>query len=555
MFRLKPASYSYLIIGLCSLLFLPFLGGVNLFDWDEINFAECAREMIVLNDYLRVHINFEPFWEKPPFFFWLQAGAMHLFGINEYAARFPNAICGILTVWLLFKIGSRLHDKTFGVIWSLVYMGSFLPHLYFKSGIIDPYFNLFIFLGLYWFILSYWKNDSIELELKYTSKRYLVLSGLATGLAILTKGQVAYLILALTVGIYLALKKFRTKIKWLDLFLVSIIALVPMIAYYGIETILNGPWLITEFIRYQYRLLSTPDAGHGGFFGYHFVVLLLGCFPASLFTIQSFFSKNDTDKKFQRDFKKWMTILFWVVLILFTLVKSKIVHYSSICYFPLTYLAGTFIYSSIKSKSKVPSWIIISIGAIGSLLSFVLFALPQLIKRKELIIPYIKDPFAVSNLEANITWTGWESIVGILFLITTVLLIRSLKKQQYQIALYTFVIGNVITLHSFLYLFTGKIEGYSQRTAIEFYESLEGKSCYVVSLHKSYAPFFYSKRQPADYSAILSKEQLLTGEIDKPVYAVCKITQVKHIKERYPELIELERKDGFVFFERISSKK
>ena len=37
---------------LASLIFIPFLGGVHLFDWDEINFAECAREMIVRHDYL-----------------------------------------------------------------------------------------------------------------------------------------------------------------------------------------------------------------------------------------------------------------------------------------------------------------------------------------------------------------------------------------------------------------------------------------------------------------------------------------------------------------------
>ncbi len=61
---------------------MPFLGGVHLFDWDEINFAEGAREMIVLKNYLRVHINYEPFWEKPPFFFWLQAASMNLLGIG-----------------------------------------------------------------------------------------------------------------------------------------------------------------------------------------------------------------------------------------------------------------------------------------------------------------------------------------------------------------------------------------------------------------------------------------------------------------------------------------
>ena len=81
-----------------ALFFIPFLGGVHLFDWDEINFAEISREMLILEDYLRVYINFLPFWEKPPFFFWLQASAMHVLGVGEYAARLPNAINGILTM-------------------------------------------------------------------------------------------------------------------------------------------------------------------------------------------------------------------------------------------------------------------------------------------------------------------------------------------------------------------------------------------------------------------------------------------------------------------------
>ena len=53
-----------LISALGVILFIPFLGQVHLFDWDEINFAECAREMIATGDYLRMRIDFAPFWEK-----------------------------------------------------------------------------------------------------------------------------------------------------------------------------------------------------------------------------------------------------------------------------------------------------------------------------------------------------------------------------------------------------------------------------------------------------------------------------------------------------------
>jgi 4-amino-4-deoxy-L-arabinose transferase-like glycosyltransferase len=89
------------------LLFIPNLSSTTLFDWDEINFAEAAREMIVTGDYSRVTINFLPFWEKPPLFLWMQALSMNIFGINEFAARLPNAIFGIITLVTLFIIGKR----------------------------------------------------------------------------------------------------------------------------------------------------------------------------------------------------------------------------------------------------------------------------------------------------------------------------------------------------------------------------------------------------------------------------------------------------------------
>jgi len=67
--RNKPYLF-WLLIG--AIVYIPFLGSSQLFDWDEINFAESAREMMVSGDYLTVQINFQPFWEKPPIFMWLQ---------------------------------------------------------------------------------------------------------------------------------------------------------------------------------------------------------------------------------------------------------------------------------------------------------------------------------------------------------------------------------------------------------------------------------------------------------------------------------------------------
>ena len=200
-----------LIIGLIgAVFFISFLGGVHLFDWDEINFAEISREMLLTQEYTRVYVDFQPFWEKPPFFFWLQSSAMSIFGVGEFAARLPNAICGIFTLIILFNIGKTLYNTRFGLIWAGVYFGSVLPHLYFKSGIIDPWFNLFIFCGLYYFILFHWKKNGYEgVDLAKSKWNYLFWGGFIIGLGILTKGQVAYLIAGLTMFVYWVYQRFR----------------------------------------------------------------------------------------------------------------------------------------------------------------------------------------------------------------------------------------------------------------------------------------------------------------------------------------------------------
>ncbi len=57
----KGIHYQLFTVLFGALLFLPFLGSVHLFDWDEINFAESAREMIITGNYPDVQIDFKSF--------------------------------------------------------------------------------------------------------------------------------------------------------------------------------------------------------------------------------------------------------------------------------------------------------------------------------------------------------------------------------------------------------------------------------------------------------------------------------------------------------------
>ena len=558
---MKKIDWNYLIITvLAALFFLPFLGHVHLFDWDEINFAECAREMLITGDYLRPQINFAPFWEKPPLFIWFQAISMHFFGINEFAARLPNAVCGLTTLLVIYYLGKGLYDKTFGWVWVLAYIGSILPHLYFKSGIIDPWFNLFIFLSLIFLIKdekTITEGQTANTESQNDSSfiihhSSLIIGGIFSGLAILTKGPVGFLILALTWATKLLIFKELNILKIKRFFVFGCIALLTALLWFGIEILKNGTWFVNEFITYTIRLAKTEDAGHGGFFGYHFVVLFFGCFPASIFALRAllrgynFFGENV-------NFSRWMKVLFWVVLILFSIVQSKIVHYSSMCYLPLTFLSAIAIKSFIENNGQTAKWVKVLTISVGVLLGIVIAAVPFIGQHIAILKSLAaKDPFALKNMDAEVIWTGQEAVVGLFLILTCLALPFVIKKFGLLRGVRTLFLGTAIFLQLVLLFYVKNIEGYSQRAALDFYESKQTEDCYIQTYgFKSYAHLFYSHlRQPTNPNYIKNDWLLRGGDVDKPTYFVGKIDDLEEMNH-IETLQFLYEKNGFVFFTRL----
>ncbi len=564
-------DYLFIIL-LGAIFYIPFLGGVHLFDWDEINFAEAAREMLATGDFFHVQIDFLLFWEKPPLFIWMQATAMQLFGVNEFAARFPNAICGIVTLLFLFSIGKKLHGRMFGWIWVLVYLGSILPHLYFRSGIIDPWFNLLIFSSLYFLILNFSKQENygkvktpndknLENNKSNETSTSLYLAGVLLGLAVLTKGPAAVLILGLTGFVYWVSVRFKMFFSISQILIYGISTIAVTALWFGIEWLMNGSWFIKEFITYQIRLFSTPDAGHGGFPGYHFVVLLLGCFPASIFAIPALQKSplllDSFKHAWQIDFRKWMLILFWVVLILFSIVQSKIVHYSSLCYFPLTYLSATYLFSIFKKNKKVNTTLVNALLFLSVLIAGIFIALPFVGKNIELLKPLFKtDLFALGNLEAAIEWSYFDISPGVFLLLISIIAVFIFSKKGFgkEVSNWKGIVtlfgGGAIFITISLFFFINKIEGYSQNAAIEFYKSMEGKEVYVKNVgFKSYAPLFYTKKTAGLRSENRSYKWLTEGEIDRDVYFVTKVNNDGGLR-KFSDIKEVGRKNGFVFFKR-----
>ena len=551
--QLNKTTTILLITLLAALLFIPFLGRVHLFDWDEINFAECSREMIKMHDYTRVYVDFKPFWEKPPMYFWMQSTAMKVFGVNEFAARFPNAVCGIFTLIAVFLCGSRIYDRKFGLLWALAFGGSLFPNMYFKSGIIDPWFNLFTFLSLYNFILYHWKKNQYDKPGIDKSKLYyVVVSGVFMGLAVLTKGQVALMVFMLTLGVYFIYNRFRFYFNGWDALLFLVVALLVTATWYGYETIKRGPWFINEFLKYQWRLFTTHDADQAGFFGYHYIVLLVGCFPASLLAIPSFF-KARYSGRYDKDFKMWMIMLFWVVTVLFTIVQSRIIHYSSMAWFPLSFLAAYSIYRWEGGALRYRRYVGVALAILGGLLSLLILGVAVIGLNVKRLAPYVQDTFARGNMEANVHWSGFEGLIGVLMVVALILGIRALNRQSWSRAALFLFGGTAVVVFFASAIIVPKVERYSQGADIDFFIARQGENCYVHTLgFKSYGDLFYTMKEKPTNPNSYDQQWLLTGPIDKPVYFVTKIDRVQNWEDpvKYPGLKELYRLNGFVFLKR-----
>lgn len=509
-------------------LSLPFVVGLSafrLFDWDEVNFAECAREMVLTGEWWIPQINFEWFWEKPPFFFWMQGLFMQLFGIGEFASRLPNAIAGFFTLWLLAAAGLRWHGRTFGIFWAVLYAATLLPHLYFRSGIIDPVFNLFMFAGYYFLILSLTEKQNRRIHSLY--------SGLLLAGAVLTKGPVGILLVGLAFGVGVLMRRTSWKeiLKIKLWFLVSFLSVL-MVWFAGY--FMKGGWeLFTDFIHYQVELFSKPVAGHKQPFWYHFVVVVVGCFPLAVPALPMLVSARFDGVA---GISFWMRILWWVVLIVFTIVSTKIIHYSSLAYLPLSYLGALSIYSGIWTKvwrRCLPVVWFFFLGIWGALfLGFPLFA-----RFRSYWLPSLKDRFGSAQWSLPVEWHGWEGFAALFFVVGWIIAWRSWRNGHWLRGAFTGWVGTVLVLTSYAFVVLPKVEAHTQATPIEWYKKahVEGWAIRPVGF-KTYAHLFYGKIEPAQDDPHKPHKTLI----------VVKITNKKFQPEPGMELLEV--RGGFRFY-------
>ena len=499
-----------IIIALIA-LWASALGRVPVLDWDEANFAEIAREMVATRDWSFVKIGFEPFWEKPPLFMWLQASAFKLFGVNEFAARFPNLIVALFTFLFISFVGQK-RSKEFSRIWMFAYAGSFLPSFYFRTGLIDPLFNLFIFSSIiFWF------------EFEKTRKiKELAIATLLIACGIMTKGPTALLMMGVSVvGVWALHFKSRFKLKNVaGLSGLAAVGLIPYALWMQHQGTLNQGKVATDFVSYLVRLFATADAGHGGFPLYHVVVLAVGCLPLSIY-LQSGWKVKD-------HYSDLMRVLLVAVVVIFSLVQTKIIHYSSLAYFPLTYLGALGIEARLKKNEGVGRGVLIMMGVFFS----ILVSLPLLLF-SDSFLKLIRDPDLIeSALSFRMSTTGSLLIAAAVMVIVGWLSLI-LSKQKLAFTNRKLLFTLLASIEIFMSSVVPRLAEVAQGSLISFYKRAAQEKVNIQPLgFKSFAAYFYSEYDPAR---------------GQPVYAVSRSRDSDWAMKNH-KLTLLEKKGGWALY-------
>ena len=263
-----------LLLAMAAILFFVGLGSIGLTDRDEGRNAEAGREMYETGNYISPTFNYEPRFAKPVFVYWLMTLSYHVFGVSEFAARFPSALFGMGLILLQYLFLTRCRGPVIGLFGAAMLLLNIEIIGLGRMALTDSVLIFFTTLSLYGFWLGL--NGSGR------ARHYMWLFYIGMALGTLTKGPIGFLIPLLAVGLYLWLTR-SWSLYWRQGF---------PLAGLAVFLILALPWYLAMLSIHGQRYTTSAQGdtvgrffgameGHGGTLLFYFPVLLIGFFPWS----------------------------------------------------------------------------------------------------------------------------------------------------------------------------------------------------------------------------------------------------------------------------------
>ncbi len=363
-----------LLLAFCVPTLFVGLGSSSLWEPDEPRFAEASREMLERGDYLTPYFNGAPRFQKPPLLYWMQILSFQLFGINELGARVPVALCGAVSVLLIYLLGLRFFTQRAALLAALALATTFRFVVYSRHGLTDVPVLMFMLAAFYGFART--------LDEPTSSRRFALIAWASLGLAMLTKGPVGLFPLPIWI-LFLLSTRQRGGLRRLHavsgLLLFTGIA-APWFVYmawkHG-ETYLEFA-LLSEVVDRYVTPHSFPQPSRGLF--YYFKVVPPDAIPWTLYFLAALpfvGLRWSSWEARERRGVKLLLLWFLVVFVLFSLSGYKLPHYIIPLYPPMSVLVGFFVDRAAGSCERVarlslavPAWLTASLFLGLSVLSF-----------------------------------------------------------------------------------------------------------------------------------------------------------------------------------------
>jgi 4-amino-4-deoxy-L-arabinose transferase-like glycosyltransferase len=158
-FLYRPAFHIPLLLVIGFLAFGSNVS-VSLFGETEGLYAIVTHKMMAAQDYVHLWLRSEPYFNKPPLFFWLQAGFIHGLGWSEAALRLPSVLSSLGTMLTTYFLGRLLFSPMAGLWGALVVTTCYAGLWFGPLAIIDPVMTFCMTLGMYAWARAYFQEAS-----------------------------------------------------------------------------------------------------------------------------------------------------------------------------------------------------------------------------------------------------------------------------------------------------------------------------------------------------------------------------------------------------------
>nr|WP_315149481.1 glycosyltransferase family 39 protein [uncultured Flavobacterium sp.] len=315
----KILSVSVIIILLFRLLLTIT---IPLLDKTESRYAEIARIMQETKQWVVLQIDYGvPFWAKPPLSTWLSAASFEVFGVNEFASRFPSFLLSVILIVIAGKMVKKEGYSFYLPGFILLTMPEFLIH----TGVVSTDTSLEFCITL--MMISFWKTMQSETK---TYWNYIFF--IALGFGFLAKGPLITVLTfpPLFLWCCLDLKRFKaifSKFSIIPGLLITAVIALPW--YYFCEQ--QSPGFLDYFIVGEhYKRFLEPGwkgdlygSGHSQPKGMIWLLMFAFMFPWILVVLYKLWKNKTTIFK-----NNWVSFLiawaFWTPL--FFTISSNILH-------------------------------------------------------------------------------------------------------------------------------------------------------------------------------------------------------------------------------------